>query len=296
MEAQELIRSGLELTDTLIAYLAKDAVGSEFLGSYIGNGGAARDSADKQKAKLSTLTQTSRDMEQAAEQMSGRAEKNNERLSSIFTAIETLGESVTRIEEGQRHYAEQFKSVIAQTMEIKKQIDGIVNISEQTNLLSFNASIEAAHAGAAGAGFRIIANEVKTLSENTKKATSKILSDMDRLSASIAGLEKATLSNTDSLTTLSAETTGTLKAFESVRNSNAANNRDVEQISGAIASNLQNIQSIISDIQDGEDAAKKRLEDFADSASRNAMLFNDLYSFTYQLKAILQELKKKSLA
>ncbi|MBQ3686246.1 MAG: hypothetical protein II932_00270, partial [Treponema sp.] len=72
--------------------------------------------------------------------------------------------------------------------------------------------------------------------------------------------------------------------------------RDVEQISGAIASNLQNIQSIISDIQDGEDAAKKRLEDFADSASRNAMLFNDLYSFTYQLKAILQELKKKSLA
>ena len=203
---------------------------------------------------------------------------------------------MTRIEEGQRHYAEQFKSVIAQTMEIKKQIDGIVNISEQTNLLSFNASIEAAHAGAAGAGFRIIANEVKTLSENTKKATSKILSDMDRLSASIAGLEKATLSNTDSLTTLSAETTGTLKAFESVRNSNAANNRDVEQISGAIASNLQNIQSIISDIQDGEDAAKKRLEDFADSASRNAMLFNDLYSFTYQLKAILQELKKKSLA
>ncbi|MCR5620291.1 MAG: hypothetical protein K6G18_00360 [Treponema sp.] len=119
---------------------------------------------------------------------------------------------------------------------------------------------------------------------------------MDRLSASISGLEKETLSNTNSLTALTNETSNTLKEFENVRNSNAANNKDVEQISGAIATNLQNIQSIVRDIQDGEDASKKHLEGFADSASKNAMLFNDLYSFTYQLKAILQELKNKSLS
>ncbi len=296
METQELIKNGLTLTDTIISYLAKDALGSEFLGSYIGNSSSAQETADKQKAKLSTLTQTSKDMEQAAGQMSQRAETNNKRLGDIFTAIENLGASVTRIEEGQRQYAELFKSVISQTTEIKKQIDGIVNISEQTNLLSFNASIEAAHAGTAGAGFRIIANEVKNLSENTKKATSKILSDMDRLSAGITGLEKETLSNTASLTALTTETTNTLKAFESVRNSNAANNRDVEQISMAIATNLQNIQSIVVDIQDGEDASKKHIEGFADGASKNAMLFNDLYSFIYQLKAILQELKEKDLS
>lgn len=294
METQELIKSGLALTETLVAYLAKDAVGAEFLGSYIGNSNSDSDAADKQKETLGKLTQTSKDMEQAASQLSQRAETNNERLGSIFTAIENLGNSVGRIEEEQRRYAEQFKSVIEQTTEIKKQIDEIVNISEQTNLLSFNASIEAAHAGAAGAGFRIIANEVKTLSENTKKSTDRILTDMDRLSSSIIGLEKETRSNTDALTALSKESSSTLKAFESVRNINSANNKDVEQISCAIATNLQGIQTIVKDIQQGEDASQKRIDNFADSASKNAMLFNDLYSFVYQLKAIFQELQRRN--
>lgn len=294
METQELIKSGLALTETLVTYLAKDAVGAEFLGSYIGNSNSDSDAADKQKETLGKLTQTSKDMEQAASQLSQRAETNNERLGSIFTAIENLGNSVGRIEEEQRRYAEQFKSVIEQTTEIKKQIDEIVNISEQTNLLSFNASIEAAHAGAAGAGFRIIANEVKTLSENTKKSTDRILTDMDRLSSSIIGLEKETRSNTDALTALSKESSSTLKAFESVRNINSANNKDVEQISCAIATNLQGIQTIVKDIQQGEDASQKRIDNFADSASKNAMLFNDLYSFVYQLKAIFQELQRRN--
>jgi methyl-accepting chemotaxis protein len=294
METQELIKSGLALTETLVTYLAKDAVGAEFLGSYIGNSNSDSDAADKQKETLGKLTQTSKDMEQAASQLSQRAETNNERLGSIFTAIENLGNSVGHIEEEQRRYAEQFKSVIEQTTEIKKQIDEIVNISEQTNLLSFNASIEAAHAGAAGAGFRIIANEVKTLSENTKKSTDRILTDMDRLSSSIIGLEKETRSNTDALTALSKESSSTLKAFESVRNINSANNKDVEQISCAIATNLQGIQTIVKDIQQGEDASQKRIDNFADSASKNAMLFNDLYSFVYQLKAIFQELQRRN--
>ena len=294
METQELIKSGLALTETLVAYLAKDAVGAEFLGSYIGNSNSDSDAADKQKETLGKLTQTSKDMEQAASQLSQRAETNNERLGSIFTAIENLGNSVGRIEEEQQRYAEQFKSVIEQTTEIKKQIDEIVNISEQTNLLSFNASIEAAHAGAAGAGFRIIANEVKTLSENTKKSTDRILTDMDRLSSSIIGLEKETRSNTDALTALSKESSSTLKAFESVRNINSANNKDVEQISCAISTNLQGIQTIVKDIQQGEDASQKRIDNFADSASKNAMLFNDLYSFVYQLKAIFQELQRRN--
>lgn len=294
METQELIKSGLALTETLVAYLAKDAVGTEFLGSYIGNSNSDSDAADKQKETLGKLTQTSKDMEQAASLLSQRAETNNERLGSIFTAIENLGNSVGRIEEEQRRYAEQFKSVIEQTTEIKKQIDEIVNISELTNLLSFNASIEAAHAGAAGAGFRIIANEVKTLSENTKKSTDRILTDMDRLSSSIIGLEKETRSNTDALTALSKESSSTLKAFESVRNINSANNKDVEQISCAIATNLQGIQTIVKDIQQGEDASQKRIDNFADSASKNAMLFNDLYSFVYQLKAIFQELQRRN--
>lgn len=295
MEIKELIQSGMELSDTLVSYLAKDSVGAEFLASYIGNSGLDRDASENQAKTLAALSETSRDMEQSAAQMSQRAEKNNERLGQIFTAIEELKNSVKQIEEEQKRYAQKFDSVIIQTKEIKKQIDEIVNISEQTNLLSFNASIEAAHAGAAGAGFRIIANEVKVLSENTKKSTDKILLDMDKLSDSISLLEGETVTNTESLLKLAQETDKTLEAFDKVRKTNSANNTDVERMSGAIAENLKGIQNIVRNIHKDEDDAKKRLEVYADSASKNEMLFNDLYSFVYQMKAIFQELSRRKL-
>ncbi|MCT4604773.1 MAG: methyl-accepting chemotaxis protein [Marinisporobacter sp.] len=53
-------------------------------------------------------------------------------------------------------------------------IDTISNISDQTGLLSLNASIEAARAGEAGRGFAIVADEVRKLSEDTRISTEEI--------------------------------------------------------------------------------------------------------------------------
>lgn len=90
------------------------------------------------------------------------------------------------------------RDVVTATQELHgaiTQIQAIValiaDIARQTNLLALNASIEAARAGSAGAGFAVVANEVKSLAGQTQKATADISQKIERLDAAAKSSDQA---------------------------------------------------------------------------------------------------------
>ena len=293
MEKLELVKNGINLVEALTEYLAKDAIGSEFFTKYL----LSRDQQSKasmaQEEALAKLLEDTAKMGEETKAIASNAKANNSRLESISNAIMSLKQSVTAIEQEQKAFFEEFKDLIAQTKKITEQINDIQNISAQTNLLSFNASIEAARAGNAGKGFRVIANEVKKLSNDTNKTSEEIKKNVYNLVQSINNMEQQTKKNSKDLTSLAEETSQTLESFDSVRRVNSQNNANVSGIKSFVDNTCDGLNDVIKNVRSIEQTSSENLELFAKCASDNEMLFNDLYSFTFQLKAVFGELDRQ---
>ncbi len=90
--------------------------------------------------------------------------------------------------------ASQIQSNTGKAVENSKEVNQVTGfireISEQTNLLGLNAAIEAARVGEAGAGFGVVASEVRKLSVDTKNATQNIESSLGSVQQSILQMER----------------------------------------------------------------------------------------------------------
>lgn len=109
----------------------------------------------------------------------------NDAVLRISNTMEELATSAHDVDENQKGLNEEIRNVNDISSKINEFTGLIRDIAKQTRLLGLNASIEAARAGTAGAGFAVVSEEIGKLADSSRETVDKIQEFTDRIGESV---------------------------------------------------------------------------------------------------------------
>ena len=120
------------------------------------------------------------------DQLTEQARDNQEAARTADSEANNLHETAIRSKKSMEDVVAAMQAMAEADKEISSLVKSIENIAFQTNLLALNAAVEAARAGAAGAGFAVVAGEVRNLASRTTETSSQVASIIQRLDEKVA--------------------------------------------------------------------------------------------------------------
>lgn len=206
-----------------------------------------------------------------------------EQIQSICTDFDGMGQSIAKMHSGRQEMDTSVKTLTAKISEISTFIKNIQDVSEQTRLLSFNASIEAARAGTAGKGFRVIANEVKELSDRITALSNSIDSKIREVQKTVQGFVAVNREHDGIMSSLQRVATDSNKTLKRINAQTKENASSTERILNDMMADLQRIQTTIKDMQEQDIQYVRQI---GEHAADHTVHVGDQFSFLFELQAL----------
>ena len=232
------------------------------------------DMAEQLSGQSVQLHQASLEQNQSAEELVSEVTHVKDQLADVKESSSQTRSQTEEITQRIRNANEQMAAlssamddISANAQQITKIAKDIEDIAFQTNLLALNASVEAAHAGEAGSGFAVVANEVKQLADKSAKAaqsatrmvnnTKTIIQNGVVLTADTADSLRAISGVSAQISTISDQLAQAVEGQESaltvmearidnisaIADRNLQNAGETEQSSGTLAKEAEALQS-----------------------------------------------------
>lgn len=167
---------------------------------------------------MTVIIKSIENLSESIEEQSAQVAESSTAIAKMMEGINTITETLIKNTENINELIKvsqkgriNLETVDSYIAEVAKESESLIeissvieNIASQTNLLSMNAAIEAAHAGESGKGFAVVADEIRKLAESSGEQTKTISHVLTKIK--------------DSVIIISESVKGVLSVFESIEN------------------------------------------------------------------------------
>ncbi len=180
----------------------------------------------------------------SVEQMIGNINSVTDKVTRMHSDYEDFLRQSQEGLEVQKTLDNRVQDIIEQSKLLQDANNVIANIAAQTNLLAMNAAIEAAHAGTAGQGFSVVADEIRKLSQNSTKQSQTISEQIDNIEKTIEEVVSASKATGKVIKNVSEKIQQTSDIVKGLNVSMQEQQSGTKQILGSLSTMEQDTKSV----------------------------------------------------